>query len=128
MNTDPLREQLQRLPDPQLPDTLWPKLRRAQRRRTVRRKILAGGGVLALGLTAGLLLFAHAPLQPVETRTVQARTPVDSVARLHAVDRALQAAYARGASDAELEPLWDIRHRLAVADTSLRHSAQGDIL
>ncbi len=47
MNTDPLREQLQRLPDPPLPDTLWPKLRRAQRRRTVRRKILAGGGVLA---------------------------------------------------------------------------------
>jgi hypothetical protein len=128
MKTDPLREQLLSLPDLPPPDTLWPKLRRLQRQRVVRRRFLAGSGLAALGLSVGLLLSGNLPPHPVDRGASQAqatRRP-DPDGRLQAVDRALQAAYARDASDAELAPLWDIRHRLAA--TSNTNPTQRELL
>lgn len=120
MKTDPLREQLLSLPDLPPPDTLWPKLRRLQHQRVARRRFLSGSGLTALALSLGLLLSGNLPPQPIDRGASQAKATrrLDPDGRLQAVDRALQAAYARDASDAELTPLWDIRHRLAATSNA----------
>jgi len=58
-----------------------------------------------LGIALSLTSVAPPPI-PATTRSSA------PIAHLQAVDRALQAAYANGASDDELSPLWDIRERL----------------
>src|SRR5690606_2956841 len=77
------------------------------RGRCRRRAVLAAAsGTLALVLAVALW-----------TPTVQepARAVADDIElreQLHALDRALQAAYDRGASDAEVEPMWEARDAL----------------
>lgn len=116
MPTDPLHERLQALPQPPLPPQLWPRLaRRRQRQLAIRRS----GMALALGLlVVGPLVLpwrgqdapviAHAPAT-VASSDVAAVAP----AAMSAIDHALQNAYARGASDEEVAPLWEVRRRLA---------------
>ena len=105
---DDLHEYLRTLPDAKAPGGLWPRLleRRRQQRRRRRTALAAASGTLALVLAVALW-----------TPTVQepARAVADDIElreQLHALDRALQAAYDRGASDAEVEPMWEARDAL----------------
>lgn len=116
------------LPDPStppLPDTLWPKLAAAQRRR---RHVLRDGTQL---LCAGVLLAGAwwivprvDPTQAPAAATVATTTHATDARNLHqrlgAIDGALQAAYAQGASDDEIEPLWQLRRSLAMQATQLQ--------
>lgn len=107
MKTDPILDHLRSLPDAPLPDTLWPRLQQRQRTRVARQRRAFGAGLCAVTLGLTLSLMSVAP--PPSSRSPQPGAPI---AHLQAVDRALQAAYANGASDDELSPLWDIRERL----------------
>ena len=75
-------------------------------------------GVLAVGPLA-LLWPAqdapapHAPATAAAPRTAPEITPGNAADALPAIDQALQNAYARGASDDEIAPLWEVRQRLA---------------
>lgn len=122
MNPDPIHEQLQSLPDLPPPDSLWPRL--AQRQRRIRQRQQAGTVLAAAAAFAGVLFFAlpHADLSQQPVPALARTTPAT---RLQAVDHALQAAYARGASDDELAPLWDIRQQLASVE--LPSPAQGEL-
>lgn len=113
MKTDPIQEHLRALPDAPLPETLWPRLQQRQRERVIRRRRAAtGAGLVAVVLGVALSLSSMTPLH------VPFPNPANPpVARLQAVDRALQTAYANGASDEELAPLWDMRERL-LSDTA----------
>ena len=117
MTTDPLRDRLEALPPPPLPDDLWPRLaRRRQRHIAVRRA----------GMALALALLAIGPLSLVwRSQEEGARTPVASATAaatapdaVSAIDQALQNAYARGASDDEVAPLWEARRRLFVQRTN----------
>ena len=113
-----VREQLDALPDIPLPDTLWQRVE-ARRMHKVRRwKWGMGGATLVL-----VALMATPLLTPVFTGTGMERgrsavalkpTPAlrDIQAEVRALDHALQAAYDRGASDAEIAPMWVARHAL----------------
>lgn len=122
MSNDPIRQRLQALPSPPLPGDLWPRLlaRREHARSRTRWLATAAGIVLA---ACALLLVrpigdtpvppaapAAAPAGPAVQAMASAPSPDDAIA---AIDRALQAAYARGATDADVAPIWEIRRRLA---------------
>jgi hypothetical protein len=73
------------------------------------------GATLALVLGIGTLWLApwtpSGGNGPSRTHPATTTSPDTSV---QAIDRALQAAYARGASDEEVAPLWEIRQRMIV--------------
>lgn len=132
MNPDPLRQHLQALPEPELSETLWPRLDGARQRRLDRQR--RGAGALAIVLVA----LAVVPLlqidlaapnsaaanstaavvavpRPEPTDIVAAGSDIadaDIAARLRALDRDLQAAYREGSSDAEIAQLWQARRAL----------------
>ena len=116
MTTDPLQRQLDALPPPPLPSTLWPRLAARRRRQVVARR---AGMAMALGLLAvgplTLLWQGREARLPATAATVAA-TPADAApapdAAVATIDHALQNAYARGASDDEVAPLWEARQRL----------------
>ncbi|WP_028916123.1 hypothetical protein [Pseudoxanthomonas sp. J35] len=110
---DRLHELLQSLPEPPEPD-LWPRVLAARRRQRRQRRVVAGAA--SFGLAALLVVALWPRLQPPQPAVdapaiVQATPDVD--AQLRALDRALQVAYDRGASDDELAPLWEVRQALA---------------
>lgn len=119
MNDDPLRTMLASLPEPPLPPDLWPAIERARQRRQTRLRVAAATlGSLAL---AALLAwpvnqptFAPAPPEASRSSTTLVATPAPGPA-LQAIDRALQTAYARGASDDEVAPLWRMRGQLSAS-------------
>ncbi len=117
-----LRRYLQALPEPLPPGSLENRLRASQARRS--RVLRTGASALALALVAIVALPGHRGPQ-VETQAIASGTDTVAVApdaihdagdaahmKLQAIDRALQTAYGRGASDAELAPLWEARSRL----------------
>lgn len=118
---DSLRTYLAELPVPAPPATLWPKLDRARTRRLRRHRV--GIGVAGLAMLALLAVPVPVPqpdpgaLHPTapgvadRAALVVASPPRSDAAlgTLRALDRELQAAYARGASDQELAPLWSAR-------------------
>ena len=122
MNPDPIRQQLQSLPDLPPPESLW--LRLAQRQRRIRQRQRAGTALAAAAAFASVLFFAlpHADQSQQPAPALARTTPAT---HLQAVDHALQAAYARGASDDELTPLWDIRQQFASVE--LPSPAQGEL-
>ena len=67
------------------------------------------GATLALVLAAAGFWLAPWPASQGDDPPPTAASP-DT--RVFVIDRALQAAYARGASDEEVAPLWEIRERM----------------
>lgn len=118
--TEPTRvhEQLHALPEIPLPDALWRRVD-AKRRQKIRRRKL-GVGIAALALATAMAtpllipMFAGADRAPNER--IAAHLPMrgerDVQAELRALDHALQAAYDRGANDAEIAPMWVARDAL----------------
>src|SRR5690606_38671042 len=112
-----LERQLRQLPEAPLPEHLWQRVNGARVR--MRRRRTAGLAATALAVAALAVLPAfhawHASGTPFPTPLPVASAPApdaDAEAELRALDRALQAGYARNASDAELEALWTQRRRL----------------
>lgn len=115
MSPDPILEQLQSLPEPPLPNDLWQRLDRRRRRRMAWRRggvaAVLLGGFAFLGFFPGSETPAPAP-EHAQTAAVATGMRGGS---LQSVDRALQAAYARGASDDEVAPLWAARRQMALS-------------
>ncbi|MBB1088132.1 hypothetical protein H4F99_06470 [Lysobacter sp. SG-8] len=107
---------LRALPDPVPPAALETRLRAAHAHRG--RWLRGGMGVVAVGLFA--LAFLPALMAP-DLQPPLAHGPgpkggasqqIPHQRQVQAIDRALQAAYARGAGDDEVAPLWQARERL----------------
>ena len=115
-----VREQLHALPEIPLPDTLWRRVDAKRRQKLRRRKLGAGIATLALAavMATPLLIPMFAGADRAQNEQIAARPPMrgehDMQAELRALDHALQAAYDRGASDAEIAPMWVARDALLV--------------
>ena len=121
---DLLQERLRQLPDAPLPAGLWQRVNGA-RGRMRRRRIGIAATTLALATVAALspLLWSPAPdasrdAQPVAAAVPATPVPASVEVELRAIDRALQAGYARNATDDELEPLWAQRQRLLAGNSN----------
>lgn len=102
------------LPEPELPDTVWPRVSRAWRAKQRKQ----GSFWLALAASAGglglILAIQGSPpvvLEPGNPLVDQMDSGVHS--QVEALDRAILAGYARGAGSVELAPLWRARQSLA---------------
>lgn len=120
---DDVRQQLEALPSVPLPHALWKQLdarRRLQQRRRTLGTGIAGAALIALlatlpalrmpgpdPLRAGHAVAHQPPSQPAAAASAQ-----DVQAQIRALDHALQTAYARSASDAEIAPMWVTRNAL----------------
>lgn len=115
---------LSSLPEPELPDTLWPRVRRACR------PVKRGQGSFWLALAAsagGFGLFLALQGSPASMSgpavPIAEATPPDVRAQVAALDQAILAGYARGAGSIELAPLWRARQSL-VSDGQFSPAAQ----
>jgi hypothetical protein len=113
-----LRDALARLGDPPPPPGLDARIWNTRQRR-LRRSLGLGGFAVAAVLVATTLVLQPRPgADSPATGSVAARgTPVSPRAEdvrddIRAIDHALQAAYARNASDDEVAPLWKARREL----------------
>lgn len=118
MNTpeERLRRQLEALPEPPLPETLWRALHAQHRSRVRTHRLALVGSVGVAGLLALSPLLqpdggrdqpvVSAPVAAPRIHTTAAMSP------LRVVDAAIQNAYDEGASDDEIQPLWEARQRL----------------
>jgi len=123
---DALHAYLTALPEAPPSPALWTRLAQARQRQLRRRRGVALGlatGCLALGVVGLFQLprqVAPASTPPQLSRAAIDLAPATSPAPLQsagsdavrALDRELQLAYARNASDAELGALWDLRRNL----------------
>lgn len=113
-----VREQLHALPEIPLPDALWQRVDDKRRQKLRRRKLGVGIAALALAavMAAPLLIPMFAGVDRAQNEPIAAHLPMraerDVQAELRALDHALQAAYDRGASDAEIAPMWVARDAL----------------
>lgn len=116
---------LESLGEPALPEHLWQRVDGARRHRMRRRvgAVTASAAVavlaFALVLPGGMPDQAEGPLLAEEIPGAAVR-PVggddaDRIRTVHAIDRALQAAYDRNAGDDEIEPLWRARQAFVSA-------------
>ncbi|WP_162313542.1 hypothetical protein [Pseudoxanthomonas yeongjuensis] len=120
-----VRQELHDLPEIPLPDALWRRVEAGRRLKIRQRKLFTG--IASLALVAVLATPLLAPLftdtDVLRSEPLAVHQPVrseqDVHAELHAIDRALQAAYDRGASDAEIAPMWVVRNTL-LADSQPR--------
>lgn len=128
----PLRQELHALPEIPLPDALWRRVEAGRRRKLRRRKLGTGIAALALAvlvatpLLVSLLTGPDAERGEMPVAYQPANGPRDIQADLHALDRALQAAYDRGASDAEVAPMWVAREALLAGTQSTRAASRRD--
>jgi hypothetical protein len=114
----PLREELHALPEIPLPEALWQRVEAGRRQKMRRRKL--GTGIVSLVLVAVMATPLLAPLltdiDVLRSEPLVAHQPVRSEQDVHeelrALDHALQVAYDRGASDAEIAPMWVARTEL----------------
>lgn len=107
--------QLAALPQLELPERLWPRVSAARKRRVRQRRAIAlGGGVLAaLAIVLPNVMPPAPALSPAPSTVVHApSTPYPAHVRLRSVDLMIQAAYNRGASDAEIAALLSARRTL----------------
>ena len=111
-----VRERFDALPDVPLPESLWQRVDARRRKKILRRKLGMSAATLAL---AGALAISlpGALFNPVDDgRQLAAVQPTlmqrDIQADVQAIDLALQVAYDRGASDAEIAPMWVMRDTL----------------
>ena len=113
-----VRERFDALPEVPLPESLWQRVDVQRRKRILRRKL--GMSAATLALVGALPIFSFFQMfndANVDSRhEVAAVTPLslerDIQADVQAIDYALQAAYDRGASDAEIAPMWVARDTL----------------
>lgn len=121
MNIDSLRAHLADLPEPVLPPALFPRIEVARVRQRTRRRQLLATSVMAAAMAVISLPLLHDRTAPApEILAGVPRAPLREQP-LRALDRELQHAYERGASDQELQRLWKQREALA------RHGAGTDI-
>lgn len=115
-----MHEQLRDLPEIPLPDGLWKRVDAKRRQKLQRRKLSAGIAALALAavMATPLLTPMFGGADRVSGEQIAAHSSLrgehDVRAELRALDHALQAAYDRGASDAEIAPMWVARDALLV--------------
>ncbi len=129
-NDDILEEHLRQLPEAPLPDDLRLRVNGARRRGRQRRLAVAATTLAVAAVIAfSPLMQPSAPenAQPASSVAAAAHAPRkagpdDVDAELRALDRALQAGYARNASDAELEPLWAQRRQLLAGNNATTNS------
>ena len=115
MTSESLHARLAALPEPDLPPALWPRVRHARTRQRERHRRFAAGAITALALAALPMVYTRLvpPAAPVSERlAVVPRAPLHEDP-LRIVDRELQHAYERGASEQELQWLWQRREALA---------------
>ncbi|MEO8365524.1 MAG: hypothetical protein ABI538_04885 [Pseudoxanthomonas sp.] len=128
----PLRRELHALPDIPLPDALWQRVEAGRQQKMRRRKL--GAGIVSLALVTAMATPLIVPLLTgADTRRdepVVAYQPAngqrDIQADLHVLDQALQAAYDRGASDAEVAPMWVARKALLAGIESASAASRRD--
>lgn len=119
-----VREQLDALPEIPLPDKLWQRVEAGRKQKFQRRKL--GAGIAAITLVAVVAMPLFAPVftgsgveQGMQTVASQpASGGRDIQAEVRALDHALQVAYDRGASDAEIAPMWVVRDALLAGSRS----------
>lgn len=125
-----VRQELHDLPEVPLPDALWQRVDSGRRQKMRRRKILAGVASLALVAVMAMPLLAPMLVDARRSEALAAYQAPDSQhdiqADLHALDQALQAAYDRGASDAEIAPMWVAREALLGGIQSTRAASLRD--
>ena len=128
-----VRKNLERLPEAELPAALWSRVESGRKKQVVRRRV--GLGIASLALVSTLFLPMIFPLvtsrdDPLSASPLAVHQPARSAeeiqADLLAVDRALQAAYDRGADDAEIAPMWVIRNALLASGKANRPSPRHD--
>lgn len=113
---DPLlRRHLRALPDPAAPAGLRERVLAAHGHR--RLAIHGATGIAAAVVSVALILPVLPSVEQAPPSARRAAPPAAAhghaaTARLRAIDRALQAAYERGASDDEIAPLWRVRESL----------------
>lgn len=121
----PVRQELHDLPEIPLPDALWQRVEAGRRLKIRRRKLFASTASLALVtvMAMPLLVPLFTATDVIQSEPLAAHQPIRSEQDVHselrAIDRALQAAYDRGASDAEIAPMWVVRNTL-LADSQPR--------
>lgn len=126
-------ELMQGLAEPALPAALWERVEAGRKLKMQRRKL--GLGVVMLALLALFSAPLLAPMlggmggvAPIAPQVVHEplRSEQDVDAELRALDHALQAAYDRGASDAEVAPMWEARNALLSHPPSRQDHAKTD--
>ncbi|MET1162919.1 MAG: hypothetical protein ABWY48_10305, partial [Pseudoxanthomonas sp.] len=119
-----LRQRLHSLPDIPLPETLWQRVEEGRKRKMGRRKLRGGMAALMLVAVAAVPMLVTTGDEALQVERQMAQQPVDKdhdvQSQLRALDLALQAAYDRGASDAEIAPMWVARNAL-LAGAAFRH-------
>lgn len=131
-SSSPVRQELHELPEVPLPDALWHRVDSGRRRKMRRRKLFTGTAslaivtVMAIPLLVPLFTAADAIHGEPQAAHHTARGGQDLHAELRAIDHALQAAYDRGASDAEIAPMWVARETLLAGIQSTRAEARRD--
>lgn len=125
-----VQDELHSLPEIPLPDALWQRVEAGRRRKMRRRKTLAGVASLALVAVMAVPLLVPMLVDARRDEAPIAHQPADGQhdiqADLHALDQALQAAYDRGASDAEVAPMWVAREALLAGIPSTRAASRRD--
>ena len=122
--SEELRQRLHSLPDIPLPETLWQRVEAGRKRKMGRRKLRGGMAALMLVAVAAVPMLVTTGDEALQVERQMAQQPVDKdhdvQSQLRALDLALQAAYDRGASDAEIAPMWVARNAL-LAGAAFRH-------
>jgi hypothetical protein len=114
-----IRQALGHMPEPVPPDSLWPRLLLRRRRQVRRRRVVAG--LASTGMVAAFVAllarpgWTPEPPPPPVAQPVRAAAGHQLDAQVRAIDRALQVAYVRGASDSEVAPMWEARRHLLAA-------------
>ena len=127
-----VRQELHTLPEIPLPEALWRRVEAGRRQKMRRRKL--GIGIASLALVAMMATPLLVPLltgadaewseAPVAYQPADGQHDIQD--DLHVLDQALQAAYDRGASDAEVAPMWVAREALLAGIQSTRAASRRD--
>ena len=115
MTPESVQARLAALPEPPLPPALWPRLHLARVRQRERRRRIIAGSMAVLALVALPFVYTRLVVPPAaspDTFAAAPRAPLHEEP-LRVVDRELQRAYERGASEQELQQLWQRRQAIA---------------
>lgn len=115
-----IHDRLGSLPPLAPPVALGERIGRMHRARLHRLRVGAAALAVVVAGMAVLPLLPDdpAPASPAQVVTGGSPPDQDTLASVRALDRALQAAYARNASDEELAPLWTARRKLLAPVTT----------